>query len=96
MFKTMSKSMSKFASMLAVSLVPAALIIACTAMAQNAVPDLRGTWKGESESIVLGGGNAPASRSCAQLPSRSRSTGRTGVAFLELFHRRAAARKLSP
>jgi hypothetical protein len=25
--------------------------------AQNAFPDLRGTWKGESESIVLGGGN---------------------------------------
>jgi hypothetical protein len=62
MFKSMSKSMSKFASVLAVSLVPAALIIACTAMAQNvaqnAVPDLRGTWKGESESIVIGGGNA--------------------------------------
>jgi hypothetical protein len=25
--------------------------------AQTAIPDLRGTWTGESESIVLGGGN---------------------------------------
>ena len=30
---------------------------ATTAAAQTAVPDLRGTWKGESESIVLGAGN---------------------------------------
>jgi hypothetical protein len=26
-------------------------------MAGSAIPDLRGTWKGDSESIVLGGGN---------------------------------------
>jgi hypothetical protein len=35
-----------------------ALATVSTAAAQSAVPDLRGTWKGESESIVLGGGNA--------------------------------------
>lgn len=35
-----------------------ALAAVSTAAAQSAVPDLRGTWKGESESIVLGGGNA--------------------------------------
>jgi hypothetical protein len=35
-----------------------ALATVSTAAAQSAVPDLRGTWKGESQSIVLGGGNA--------------------------------------
>ena len=35
-----------------------ALATVSAAAAQSAVPDLRGTWKGESESIVLGGGNA--------------------------------------
>jgi hypothetical protein len=29
--------------------------LAWPAMAQTAIPDLRGTWKGESESVVLGG-----------------------------------------
>jgi hypothetical protein len=32
-------------------------LFAIPAAAQTAVPDVRGTWKGESESIVLGGGN---------------------------------------
>ena len=34
------------------------------ATAQSAVPDLRGTWKGESETVILGGGNPhhPAGR----------------------------------
>ncbi len=39
----------------------AATLVALTAapaVAQTAVPDLRGTWKGQSESIVLGHGNA--------------------------------------
>jgi hypothetical protein len=31
--------------------------IATAALAQTAVPDLRGIWKGESESIILGAGN---------------------------------------
>ncbi len=36
----------------------ASLTTATAAAAQTAIPDLRGTWKGESESIVLGGGNS--------------------------------------
>jgi hypothetical protein len=53
-----------------------ALATVSTAAAQSAVPDLRGTWKGESQSIVLGGGNAhhavtsASERNCARLPSR--------------------------
>ena len=35
-----------------------ALATVSTAAAQSAVPDLRGTWKGGSQPIVLGGGNA--------------------------------------
>ena len=35
-----------------------ALLLAGTSAAQTAPPDLRGTWKGESESIVFGGGNS--------------------------------------
>jgi hypothetical protein len=31
------------------------LLFAGSALAQTAIPDLRGTWKGESETIVLGG-----------------------------------------
>ncbi len=31
--------------------------LAAPALAQTAVPDLRGTWKGQSESIVMGHGN---------------------------------------
>jgi hypothetical protein len=34
-----------------------AALAAAPASAQTAIPDLRGTWKGESESIVLGGGH---------------------------------------
>ena len=47
--------MSKVARL--VILVALAALPAIPAAAQTAVPDLRGTWKGESESIVLGGGN---------------------------------------
>ena len=32
-------------------------LIAAPAAAQNAIPDLRGTWKGNSETVVLGVGN---------------------------------------
>jgi hypothetical protein len=39
-------------------IVPLATLIAVTAaVAETAVPDLRGTWKGESETIILGAGN---------------------------------------
>lgn len=34
-----------------------AMLTAAPAAAQSAVADLRGTWKGESESVVYGGGN---------------------------------------
>ena len=34
-----------------------ATLAALPAAAQTAIPDVRGTWKGESESIVLGRGN---------------------------------------
>jgi hypothetical protein len=33
-------------------------VLATAAAAQSPTPDLRGTWKGNSESIVLGAGNA--------------------------------------
>jgi hypothetical protein len=33
------------------------VVAAAPASAQTAIPDLRGTWKGQSESIVLGHGN---------------------------------------
>jgi hypothetical protein len=46
-------AMSKFAWV-----VTLAVLAAAPAAAQTAIPDLRGTWKGDSESIVLGGGNA--------------------------------------
>jgi hypothetical protein len=35
----------------------AVVLSALPAAAQTAIPDLRGTWKGESESIVLNAGN---------------------------------------
>ena len=34
------------------------VLAAAPAAAESAVPDLRGSWKGESESIVMGAGNA--------------------------------------
>ena len=36
--------------------------------AQTPIPDFRGTWKGESESIILDGGNThhPASQSTSR------------------------------
>ena len=35
----------------------AALTAVTAAAAETAIPDLRGTWKGESETIILGAGN---------------------------------------
>src|SRR5438128_319014 len=40
-----------------VTLAALATLTAAPAVAETAIPDLRGTWKGESETIVLGGGN---------------------------------------
>jgi hypothetical protein len=34
------------------------LLVGSTAVAQTGIPDIRGTWKGDSESIILGTGNA--------------------------------------
>src|ERR671912_2481325 len=45
--------MSKLAALVTLT----GLIAANAALAQTAVPDLRGTWKGESETIILGAGN---------------------------------------
>jgi hypothetical protein len=39
------------------SLAAFAALSAIPAASQTPVPDLRGTWKGESESLVVGGGN---------------------------------------
>ena len=44
-------------SKLAFIVTLAGQISASAALAQAAVPDLRGTWKGESETIILGVGN---------------------------------------
>ena len=46
--------MSKVASVATL----AGLITATAALSQTAVPDLRGTWKGDSETIIVGTGNA--------------------------------------
>jgi hypothetical protein len=43
--------MSKIALFVALAIIPFA------ASAADAVPDLKGTWKGESESILMGAGN---------------------------------------
>src|SRR6266571_7341156 len=34
-----------------------ATLAAAPAVAESAIPDLRGTWKGESETIIVGAGN---------------------------------------
>jgi hypothetical protein len=39
------------------SLVTFVTLIAAPALAQPAIPDVRGTWKGTSESIIMGSGN---------------------------------------
>ncbi len=44
------------------------LSVASTAAAQSGVPDVRGTWKGDSESIVLGAGNPHHAATAAATP----------------------------
>jgi hypothetical protein len=44
------------------------LTAATAAMAQPAIPDLRGTWKGESETIILGAGNTHHAASTPAAP----------------------------
>ena len=38
-------------------IVSVAVLAVAPAAADNGIPDFRGVWKGDSESIVLGGGN---------------------------------------
>jgi hypothetical protein len=38
-------------------IITLATLLATPALAQSTIPDLRGTWKGESESIIAGTGN---------------------------------------
>ncbi len=64
----MSRLTSKLTSRLPCIVTLAALTAATLALAQTAIPDLRGTWKGESESIVLGAGNPHHSGTAAQEP----------------------------
>lgn len=45
-------------SKLALVAILSGLFVATPAAAQTGVPDVRGTWKGDSESIILGSGNA--------------------------------------
>jgi hypothetical protein len=61
--------MSKVVRIIALALLAA--LPAAFAAAQTTVPDLRGTWKGESESILQGGGNPhhPAAQNEPQLRS---------------------------
>jgi hypothetical protein len=40
-----------------VTLALLVVLPAVPAASQTAIPDVRGTWKGESETVVLGGGN---------------------------------------
>jgi hypothetical protein len=66
--------MSKVVTMLTLALLAA--LSAVPAAGESAVPDLRGTWKGNSESVVSGGANQHhATRSTSRMaggsPARS-------------------------
>jgi len=80
----------------------AALTAATLALAQAAIPDLRRTWKGESESIVLGPetriipGQRARNRSFAPFPLRSQSTNRMAAGSQARSRRRAAAPRSLP
>ncbi len=45
-----------------------AVLAASVAAAQTSIPDLRGTWKGESETVVVGGGNTHHPSAAAEEP----------------------------
>jgi hypothetical protein len=49
-------------------IVALATLVAADSAAQTAFPDLRGTWKGESESIVLGAEHPHHSASKSNAP----------------------------
>jgi hypothetical protein len=53
-------------------IVTLAALAAAPALAQTAIPDVRGTWKGDSETIIVGAGNphhTPAQSAEPQLRS---------------------------
>ena len=79
-----------------------ATLAAAPAAAESALPDLRGTWKGNSESIILGAGN-PHHAAPPSAEPRLNSVAFTmvidkqdGRRFSGRFHRRAAMRNSSP
>src|SRR6476646_1891595 len=80
----------------------AALIAANAAAAQTSVPDLRGTWKGESETVVVGAGNTHHPATAAEEPElRSVAftltiDNRRAGAYRGYFLPRAAATEWSP
>ena len=53
-------------------IVTFAVLGALPAVAETAIPDLRGTWKGDSESIVMGPGNPHHSAAPAPGPRYNR------------------------
>jgi hypothetical protein len=50
----------------------AVVTIATTAAAQSTLPDLRGTWRGESETIILGPGNPHHAAAAPATPRMNR------------------------
>jgi hypothetical protein len=67
-------TMAKSPGILALGILAIEIFIIAAAppgFAQNTIPDLRGTWKGDSESIALGGGNAHHSATAQEPELRS-------------------------
>ena len=56
-------------------IVVLATLAAAPVAAQTALPDLRGTWKGDSETIILGEGNRITPR--PHRPSRGSTVSRS-------------------
>ena len=54
-------------------IVTLATLLATPALAQSTIPDLRGTWKGDSESIIAGTGNKHHTAAAAQDTPEMRS-----------------------
>jgi hypothetical protein len=80
----------------------AALMAPDVATAQTSVPDLRGTWTGASETVVVGGGNTHHPGAAAEEPE-FRSVAFTltidkqeGRRLSGIFSSRAAATEWSP
>src|SRR3954468_20617368 len=63
-----SRPMEKIAMSKLVLMATFTALSTTAALSQTAVPDLRGTWKGDSETIILGGGNAHHSSTASSAP----------------------------